>query len=375
MKGANPGTSTLSDGSRRRTVNVALRDGRDTMNSLGTRITIIVFIIALAWLAFCPRANAQVRVRLATLAPRGTVYHQALQAMGEKWRSAPNGGAALTIYTDGTMGTEPEMIRRMRIGQIQAALVTAIGLNEIDHSVNALESMPMVFRSLDEVRYVREQLRPELEKRFADKGFVILAWGDTGFVHFFSKQPALHPTDFKSMKMFSTASDNEQIELMKSVGYRPVPLEWSDVLTGLQTGLVDAVPTAPMVALGGQYYTVARHMLDVNWVPLVGGLVINKKTWDSIPESARQQLRDAAVVAALEIQKRSHEEEREAIAAMQKRGLEIHSVPPAVENEWRGMAEGLYPKIRGSLVPADMFDKVQTLLTQYRSMQAKAGAR
>jgi TRAP-type C4-dicarboxylate transport system substrate-binding protein len=343
------------------------------MNNYGTRMTILVFVLALAWLAFGSRLYAQTRVRLATLAPRGTVYHQALQAMAEKWRSAPHGGVSLTIYTDGTMGTEPEMIRRMRVGQIQAALVTAIGLNEIEHSVNALQSMPMVFRSPDEFAYVREQLRPELEKRFADKGFVVLAWGDTGFVHFFSKRPALHPDDFKSMKVFSTASDNDQIELMKSAGYRPVPLEWSDVLTGLQTGLIDAVPTAPMVALGGQYYTVARHMLAVNWVPLVGGLVITRKTWDSISEDAKEQLRQAAIVAALEIQKRSHEEEREAIAAMQKRGLVVQPVSPAVEDEWRKMAEGLYPRIRGSLVPAETFDKVQRLLSQYRSLSAKGG--
>jgi TRAP-type C4-dicarboxylate transport system substrate-binding protein len=107
-------------------------------------------------------------------------------------------------------------------------------------------------------------------------------------------------------------------------------------------------------------------MLAVNWAPLVGGLVITKKTWDSIPEDAKEQLRQAATMAALEIQKRSHEEEREAIAAMQKRGLEVQPVSPAVEDEWRKMAEGLYPRIRGSLVPAETFDKVQRLLTQYR---------
>lgn len=349
------------------------RHWREFMSDYGSRITIVVFITVLAWLAFCPRASAQTRIRLATLAPRGTVYHQALQAMAEKWRSAPHGGVALTIYTDGTMGTEPEMIRRMRIGQIQAVLVTAIGLNEIDHSVNALQSMPMMFRSEDEVMYVREQLRSELEKRFSDRGFVVLAWGDTGFVHFFSKRPALHPDDFKSMKMFSTASDTDQVELMKSAGYRPVPLEWSDVLTGLQTGLIDAVPTAPMVALGGQYYTVARHMLAINWVPLVGGLVMTKKAWDAIPDDAKGQIRQAAVVAAFEIQQRSHEEERDAIAAMQKRGLEVHAATPAVEREWRQMAASLYPKIRGELVPAETFDKVQRMLTQYRSMQAKGG--
>jgi TRAP-type C4-dicarboxylate transport system substrate-binding protein len=341
------------------------------MDESAGRITLLVFIFVLLWLMFSGSASAQTRIRLATLAPRGTVYHQALQVMAEKWKQAPGGGAQLTIYTDGTMGTEPEMIRRMRIGQIQAALITTIGMAEIDHSVTALQDMPMMFRDMDEVGYVREQLRPELERRLADKGFVVLGWGDTGWVRFFSKRGATRPDDFKSMKMFATASDQNQIEIMKSAGYRPVPLEWTDALTSLQTGMVEAIPTAPIVALGGQYYTVANHMLEVNWAPLVGGLVMTKKAWDALPAASRDAIRKAAEEAGLEIQRRSRAEERDAVEAMKKRGLQVHPLTPQLEDEWRRTAAGFYPLIRGRIVPADMFDKVQTILAQYRAANGK----
>src|SRR5438552_13756445 len=99
--------------------------------------------------------------------------HQVLQAMGENWRIASRGSVLLTVYPDGTMGGEAEVVRRMRIGQIQAAMLTATGLSEIDRSVTALEDMPMMFRSLDEVSYVREKLRPTIERRLRDKGFVL----------------------------------------------------------------------------------------------------------------------------------------------------------------------------------------------------------
>lgn len=326
-------------------------------------ITVAVLIIVLS---LC--ATAQTRVRLATLAPRGTVYHQALQAMGEKWSKAP-GGVTLTVYTDGNMGNEAAMVQRMRIGQIQAALLTATGMAEIDQSVTALQNMPMMFRSVDEVQYVRDQLRADLEKRFMDKGFVILCWGDTGWVRFFSKKPAVKAEDFKSMKMFVTASDHKQVEIMQRSGYKPVPLDWSDALTGLQTGMIDAVPTAPIVALAGQYYTVTKNMVDVKWVPLVGGLVMTRKAWDAIPAGSRDQVKKAAEEAGLEIIRRSREEEVAAIDAMKKRGMQVQPLTPAQESDWRKTAETFYPNIRGNLVPAEMFDRVQTTLTQYRAMK------
>lgn len=346
------------------------------MSTIGMRITFLVFVVVLVWLAFGGIASAQTRIRLATLAPKGTVYHQALQQMAEKWRVAPGGGATLTIYTDGTMGTEPEMVRRMRVGQIQAALLTTIGMAEIEKSVTALQDMPMMFRSLDEVGYVRSQLRADIEKRFLDKGFVVLGWGDTGWVRFFASKPATRPEDFKAMKLLVSASDHDQIEIMKSAGYHPVPLEWTDVLTGLQTGLIDSVPTAPIVALGGQYYTVAKHMVEVNWAPLVGGLVITKKAWESLPQQSRDAMQKAAEEAAQEIQRRSRIEDKEAVEAMKKRGLEVHPLTPQLEADWQKTAEAFYPKIRGTIVPADLFDRVQQILQQYRaSNNGKPGSK
>lgn len=316
-------------------------------------------------------AQQQTTIRLATLAPRGTSYVGSLTAMGEKWRQAPSGGAKLIIYPDGTMGTEADMVRRMRVGQIQAALLTADGLSEIDPSVGVLQKMPMVYRSLDEAEYIRMQMQPKIEKRLADKGFIALNWGDAGWVRFFSTVPASTPDEFKKLKVFVTADDHDQIEIMKAVGYKPVPLEWSDALVSLQTGLINVVPVTPFLALSGQYNTVTHHMLELNWAPLIGGMVITKQAWDSLPPQARNAMRDAAVEAGKQIQARSRQESDEAVAAMQKRGLQVHLVTPGVEAEWHKLAETVYPRIRGKMVPEDIYDEVQSLLVQYRAKQGK----
>ncbi len=336
------------------------------------RLSASLVLSGAVWVAIqVNAADAAARIRLATLAPKDTSFHKSLLMMGEKWRQSSGGSVNLTIYTDGTMGGEADMVRRMRVGQLQAAMLTVAGLLQIDESVAALQLMPMMFRSREEFDAVREKLRPALEKRFLDKGFVVLFWGDAGWVHFFSKQPAVRPDDFKKMKMFVWSGDTRSVEIMKAVGLSPVPLEQTDILTGLQTGLIDVVPSVPFYALAGQFYGPAPHMLDVNWVPLVGATVVAKKTWDSVPPGKREALLKAAAEAGDAINQRSRAEDLESVEAMQKRGLKVHPLTPELQTEWYQFAEGVYPQIRGRVVPADMFDEVQRLVKKYRSAGGK----
>lgn len=326
---------------------------------------------ALAGLRVTPALSVDppVRVRLATLAPKGTSLHQALIAMGEKWRRS---GVELTIYTDGTMGGEADTVRRIRVGQLQAGMLTVVGLSEIEHTVSALEDLPMMFRSLEEVDYIREKLTADIERRFLEKGFVVLFWSDVGWVRFFSKEPMIHPSDLKRMKVFTWAGFPIQVDIMKAAGYQPVSLETNDILTGLQTGLISAVPTIPLVALAGQFYGPAPHMLEINWAPLVGGMVVAKKTWDSIPPAAQEALRKAGQEAGEQIKQKARAESDQSVEAMKKRGLTVHHSTPELDAEWRKAAEDAYPKIRGALVPAEMFDRVQRLLQEYRAAKESA---
>ena len=328
-------------------------------------------VLALAAPALPAAAQEGVKIRLGTLAPKGSTYHRALQEMGEKWRQAQGPGSSFIVYTDGTQGGEADMVRRMRLGQLNAAMVSVVGLMEIDRSVAALQYMPLVFRDWAEVDYVREKLRPDLEKRMLDKGFVVLFWGDVGWARYFSKEPALTPADFKKTKMFVWSGDNDQVDLMKAMGYQPVPLETADILPGLQTGLITALPISAYYALAGQFDTVAHNMLELKWVPVVGATVITSKVWDQMTPAARTQLRAAADVAGVKIRERSRQEDLEAIEAMKKRGLVVHPVTPEIEAEWRQMAEATYPKLRGTMVPAEMFDQVRVTIAEYRKQNAK----
>ena len=313
----------------------------------------------------------EVKIRLGTLAPRGTTWHRALLEMGEKWRAGQGPGAVFTVYTDGSQGGEADMVRRMRIGQLNAALLSVVGLNEIDDSVTALQKMPLVFHSWDELDYVREKLRPAMERRFYDKGFVVLYWGDAGWVRFFSKEPVAHPAELQRLKLFAWAGDSAQADIMKTLGYHPVVLEVADILPGLQTGMVSAVPSTPFWALTLQFYTQANHMLDLNWAPLVGAVVVTRQAWDSMSPAGQKALREAGESAGAQLRALSRREDEQAVQAMTKRGLQVQAMNPQLEAEWREVVEQLYPMIRGRLVPAADFDEVQRLLAEYRNARGR----
>ena len=174
---------------------------------------------------------------------------------------------------------------------------------------------------------------------------------------------------FKKLKQFAWSGDPKSIDLWKAAGFNPVPLEVTDILTGLETGLIDSVCTSPTYALAGQFDKFAPHMLELDWAPLVGGAVITKSAWERFKPETREAMMKAAQLAGQEIQRKSREDNIEAVKAMQKRGLTVHPATPEAAAAWQKAAEQAYPSIRGKAVPADMFDRVQQLLAEYRASQ------
>jgi TRAP-type C4-dicarboxylate transport system substrate-binding protein len=326
-------------------------------------------VLGMSWVP-TTQANAQ-QLRIGSLVPKNSLYHRQLLEVAESWRTAQGAGAKYLVYPDGSQGGEAEMARRMRIGQLQGALLSVVGLREIEPSIAALQSMPLLFRNWEELDYVREKMRPAMEKKFLDKGFVVLAWGDAGWVRFFSKEAALRPDDYKRMKFFAWGSEPDQQNIMKSLGYTPVPLETTDILPAIQTGMINVVPSTPYFALATQVYNTAPHMLDINWAPIVGALVVTRKAWDGMSPDVQTAVRAASDKAGAQIRTKARQEVEEAVDAMKKRGLTVNKPNAAQMKEWNDLAEKLYPRIRGTMVPTETFDEVMAHLKTYRAGQAK----
>jgi TRAP-type transport system periplasmic protein len=335
------------------------------------RSRILAGTLALCALSLASQAGERKPVRLATLAPKGSSLHKLLLGLGEKLRGAPEGGIKLVVYSDGTMGGEAEIVSKIRIGQLQAGLLTASGLSQIDDSISALQNMPLVYRDLEEVSLVRAKLAPLIQKRFEEKGFVLLFVGDIGFVRYFSKQPIRTPEDLKRAKLFTLPGNVEQVDLMKSLGLNPQPLEPTDILPALQTGLVDCVPMIPFYAQLGQFYKPAPYMLDLDWAPLVGGCVVAKSVFDGFPAALQSAVREMAAATGEEVLTRNRVEGQESIQAMVALGLKPITPSAKELQTWRDFLEPVYPRMRGKLVPAELYDLVMETLRQHRESAGK----
>jgi TRAP-type transport system periplasmic protein len=335
---------------------------------MGHNVVSVLMIIG----SVAPSVAQQTVVKMGTLAPEGSRWHQVLQQMGERWRKASDGKVKLTIYPGGVLGDEPDMVNKMRIGQIQAVALSGAGMADIEPGVSCLQ-IPMMFESYEELDYVRDRIAPRLEKMIEARGFLVLNWGDAGWVHFFTRRPASHLDDMRQMKLFTWAGDNDTLELWKANGFRAVPLAATDILTGLQTGLIEAVPTTPLYALLNQSFGIAKYMNDVKWAPLIGATLISRKAWESLPQSERAEMFQAARESGEGMRSGVRKMGDDAIATMRKRGLTVTHADPSIVSEWRREAEGVYPRLRGQTIPAELFDEVRKLRDEFR--RANGGAK
>ncbi|MDA2923177.1 TRAP transporter substrate-binding protein DctP [Acidobacteria bacterium AH-259-L09] len=307
-------------------------------------------------------------INMGTLAPEGTAWHDVLLQMRQDWNRISRGRVVLRIYPSGVQGDENTMIRKMRIGQLQAVAVSGNGLSRIEPAISCLQ-IPLMLDSYEELDYVRDQLAPQLEGMIEQKGFKILNWADTGWVRFFTKRPASTLDDIRGMKLLTSAGDPETEELYKDFGFQVVPLPYTEVLTALQTGLIEAVQGPPLYAMVEQWFGLATNMTEVKWAPLVGATVISNRAWERIPANMLPELLEAARTAGRRLLTEIRQLNEDAIPAMTKRGLNVVHPDAAALSSWFSEAKDAYPKLRGRYVSADLFDEVERLRNEFRSQQ------
>lgn len=333
--------------------------------------------IALALTLFAPGprpASAQNTViKLATVVPEGTVWHKVLLDLGDDWSRGTSGRVSLKIYPGGVAGDEPDMVRKMRIGQVHAAALTVVGLADIDDSF-MIFATPMLLESYDELFHVLDRMEPELKKRLEAKGFVLLNWGHAGWLHFFTKDAVRTVDELKKAKMFVPAGDDRMVQEWKNAGFHPVALAMTDILPGLQTGMIDALPLTPLGVLMMQWFRSTPNMLDVGLAPLVGGLVIQKRTWDKISAADRAVMLKACARAEARLAREIPGQDRSAMEEMKKRGLTVNTPNAAGMAEWRALAQDFSTRMRGEMVPAEILDMALRERNAYRKGRAASSA-
>jgi TRAP-type C4-dicarboxylate transport system substrate-binding protein len=325
------------------------------------------FALALTLAATSASAQtAPVRIKLGTLAPQGSTWHQLLMAMGQDFSKASNGKVELKIYAGGTQGNEGEMIRKMSIGQLHAASMTVIGVHEITPEPQA-EDVPFMIDSYEEYDYVHERIRGKLEAAIAKRNYQVLQWGEVGFVYLFSTEPHRTPADFGKGKVFTWNGDPGAEAAWKAAGFHPVVLSSTDLVPALTSGMINIIGQSPLYAYTTNLYGRAGNMLNLHWGFLTGATVVRKDTWEKIPADMRQELLKIAEDYSKRTRDDVRKQNEDAIQQMKKRGLKVNA--PLDLPGWQQAAERANQVVRGKVVPEEIYDEVKQLRDEYRAQK------
>lgn len=256
------------------------------------RTLIAPLLVALCALVAPARAEPMT-IKIATIAPTGSMWHNELKKLGAMWKDPSGGVIKLTIYAGGAMGDEGDIIKKMRIGQLQGGALTSEGLHTITPETVALD-LPLQLANDTEYDAVAAKINPLVDAALAAKGFEPLGWTQVGWLQLFSKTARPTRAEARKAKLWCPMGDPALEAMLKQAGFRPEMTKSTDIVPSLTTGLIDAVPTVPAAALALNLHVVAKHITDLRLASLSAALVINKATWDQVPAALRPKLLDSA---------------------------------------------------------------------------------
>ncbi len=221
------------------------------------------------------RPRPRHEIKFATLAPEGSTWMKVMRQLDAELYERTGGDLGFKIYAGGVSGDEKDVLRKIRIGQLHAGGFTGVGMGEILPEVRVLD-LPFLFFNYDEVDHVIGKMEETFARRFLERGFILLGWAEVGFVHFFSKSPIHTQDDLKAHKVWMWQGDPLAQAYFRALGVPPIPLAITDVLTSLQTDLIDTVYACPLCVIALQWHTKVSYMWALPMADATGAVLMSK---------------------------------------------------------------------------------------------------
>jgi TRAP-type C4-dicarboxylate transport system substrate-binding protein len=303
------------------------------------------------------QAPPTVQLKIATVAPENSTWMKAMRDIDATVRKETGNAVGFKIFPGGVQGDEPVVLRKIRSGQLHGGGMTGRGLGSINSSVRVME-VPFLFKSYEQVDRARQALNPRFEALVKESGFTVLGWADVGFVYLFSKRPIATQADLKSSKMWVWEGDPLAEAFFKAVGVVPVPLDITDVMTSLQTNLVDCVYSSPLACLALQWFTRVAHYTDVPVTFATGAVVVSNAAFETVPPQHRDTVLRICKEKFAALALRARQEDAEALVAIEKNGVRKVAVPPADLARFESLGKGVSKEQVGKLYPQELLDAV-----------------
>jgi TRAP-type C4-dicarboxylate transport system substrate-binding protein len=282
-------------------------------------------------------ANARV-FKIATVSPDGTFWMQEMRAGAEEIKKNTQGRVEFKFYPGGVMGSDESVLRKIRIGQLQGGAVTASSMTPIAPDI-AIYELPYLFDTLDQVDYVRSRMDNELVDGLEKKGFISFGLAEGGFSYMMSDEPLKSVADVRNKKVWLPSNHDVGEAVFSSANISPVPLPLSDVLTGLQTGLIDTIIAPPIGAIALQWHTKINYVMDEPLTYFSALLVIDKKAFSKLKDGDQEIVRSVMRDAFKRINDQNRKDNAAAKKALINQGIEFIQLPPDSAKEWRQLGD------------------------------------
>lgn len=311
-------------------------------------------------------------IKFATIAPEGTTWMNVMKEYDAAIRKESGGRLGFKIYAGGVQGDEKTVLRKIRVGQLQSGGFTGVGMGEIAPKVRILDS-PFLARTEEEIDLLYRDFGKDFEKAFEDGGYVLLGWAEVGFVHVFTSTPIKKSEDLKGIKMWTWEGDPIAETAFRTLGINPIPLSVIDVMTSLQTGLIDAFYTSPYAAIALQWFARVKYMVEVPLADAAGAVLVSKKFYDQLPKDLQEILIRNGRLYISKLTKLSRKENADAIRELKKRGI---VTLPATERDLQEYVEVGSRSRRalvGKMYTEEFLNRVEKAIADFR--RSKSGSK
>ena len=306
-------------------------------------------------------------LKIATVTPEGSSWMRDMRAAAAQIGERTGGEVEVKFYGGGVMGDDLRVLRKIRVGQLQGAVLTSSAL--AGRYPDVLQyGLPLLFRSREEMLFVRRRFDPQLAEGLRESGYETFGFGSLGFASIMSgRKPVVRLEDARGLKIWVPDGDDIGLSAMRSVGLAPVQLPISDVLVGLQTGLVEVIVTPPSGAILLQWHTRLRYVTDFPVVFAFGMLAMDRRAFGRLSEPNQAIVREVFGALAAQLDRRDAEENLQAGQALKNSGLEYLALTSEEVLRWREAFGRIYPQlVREAGMSRDMHEEIMQALQDFR---------
>jgi TRAP-type C4-dicarboxylate transport system substrate-binding protein len=334
------------------------------MMMLSNRLSLVLCLALIA--TTLPSIGETAQLKIATIAPDGSFWMNEVKKGAAEIEEKTEGRVKVRIYPGGTMGNDQAVLRKMRIGQLQGGMIVASSLATVTPGIQVY-GLPLVFRSYDEVDHVRAKVDAGLVDALAAKGYVSFGIIEGGFAYIMSNKPTTGIASLKGRKAWIPEGDSVAEAILQSAGLSAVPLPVSDVLTGLQTGLIDTVAGPPVGAVALQWFTRTKYLTDLPILYSYGMIVVSEKAFLKLTETDQKVVREVMGKVTQSLDGRTRTDNERARVALAKQGIEFVTISPEERENWRKVAAAATAKLdETGAIPTDLLAEVRGYLATFR---------